>query len=129
MAYQKTATKTLNDIKDIEYFSRKYNARIGESKQYRHHTTVPIYYMDYKTTRYDYDKESYDVPFVEMHLPIESFEHLMQLDTVSNYDKYHVSQALEVFSQHRADERVRSNNPAVQKAWTNYLTLLELART
>lgn len=131
MKYNKTASQALEERRDVERFAHKFGAKIRESREYRHRVTIPMYvpYGHNDPIGYhDFNRNVYDVPYVEVHMPAESFEHLIQVDEVNSYDAHYVSQALDVLKQHREDEWVRDRNPAVQKAWRNYLMLLELAR-
>lgn len=127
MTYKKTATRALEDRRDIERFSRKFNVYVSESRQYRRREVSPQF-IDFNTHQYNYTLDTHDVPYVELHMPAESLDHIIQLDEHSSYDRHQINHAMDVLRQHRADESVRNSNQAVQKAWRNYITLLEIAR-
>jgi hypothetical protein len=125
----KTATQVaLEEHRDVKNFAHKYSAYISESRQYRWRRPVPMLIDSKLEYVYDYYRDTYDEAFVEIHLPRDSFERLIIASEVHTADQEKVEHAMTVLSQHRADERVRDDNPAVQKAWLKYLTLLELAR-
>ena len=78
----------------------------------------------------DYDMRSMveDIPCYEIVIPEDKLVDLV--DTVDDLERtIHSDQhARDVLKMLRADERVRQDNPAVQKAYMKYLMLLELAR-
>ena len=128
MAYQKTATQTLEASNDVKAFARKYNAYISESRQYRRRVPEPMMCDDPRAMYEHYYLTTYDEPYVEMHLPPASLQHIMSVVATHGEDSARINHAMDVLEQHQIDERVRDNNPAVQKAWMKYITLLELAR-
>jgi hypothetical protein len=128
MAYQKTAMQTLEASNDVTAFARKYSAYISDSRQYRRRVPEPVRWDDPRAMYEHYYLTTYDEPYVEMHLPRGSLEHIMSVVDAHGADADKVNHAMGVLNQHRADERVRDDNPAVQKAWMKYITLLELAR-
>lgn len=128
MALRRTALETLDDNKTpAEKFTRQFDAYVTDSKEYRQHVrSMPrwsaesiesIYNIEFKTE-----------PLVAVHLPKEQFHRLV--DHLSRIDELTHRQvdAINLLDQQRKDQRVRDENPAVQKAWTNYKTLLELSR-
>jgi hypothetical protein len=124
-----TATQALESRKDIDSFARKYGAYIGDSRQYRRRVPEPMMWDDPRAVyQHTFLTHTYDEPYVEIHIPRGSFEHILARDEVQEQDAFKVKHALDVLKQHRVDEQVRNDNPAVQKAWRNYLMLLELAR-
>lgn len=124
-----TAIEALEDRKDIDKFARRYSAYISHSRQYRYRVPEPIMWDDPKSVyQHTYLTHTYDEPYIELHMPRASFERIIAKDDSEEQDAYKVKHALDVLNQHRIDERVRSDNPAVQKAWLKYVTLLELAR-
>ena len=126
-----TATQALESRKDIDRFARQYGAYISTSRQYRRRAPQPIMWDDDPRARYlDYYTQSQmlDEPYIEIHMPVESLERILHVTEVSEQDAAKVQHAMTVLKQHRVDEQVRNDNPAVQKAWRNYLMLLELAR-
>lgn len=128
--YKRTAMQALDQRRDIERFSKRYGAYIGESRSYRERRVVPMMIDDFRDAhRYDVNRSTYDVPYVEIHMPEAAFEQFMRIEEANAYDSQQVNHAMSVLRQHREDERVRDRNPAVQKAWMKYITLLELTRT
>lgn len=129
MAYVKqTATVAMEKSSDIRMFESKFRARVEDSKEYRHADKADYMYNEYD---YNYRTNNYlkVVPMKAIHLPEECFNELVQqqyrlanLQSDAEYGK-------KLWNMLRADERVRDDNPAVAKAYRNYLTLLELART
>lgn len=124
-----TATQSLEERKDVYKFARKYSAYIGDSRQYRRRMPEPMMWDDPRAVyQHTFMTHTYDEPYVELHMPRASFEHIISRDETEEQDAFKVQHALDVLQQHRVDERVRNDNPAVQNAWQKYLTLLELAR-
>ena len=124
-----TATQSLEERKDVDKFARKYSAYIGDSRQYRRRMPEPMMWDDPRAVyQHTFMTHTYDEPYVELHMPRASFEHIISRDETEEQDAFKVKHALDVLQQHRVDERVRNDNPAVQNAWQKYLTLLELAR-
>lgn len=119
----------LDQRRDVERFSKRYGAYIGESRSYRERRAEPMMISDFRDSyQYDFSRSTFDVPYVEIHMPQAAFEQFMQIEEANAYDAHQVNHAMSVLRQHRADERVREDNPAVRKAWQKYLMLLELAR-
>lgn len=111
---------------ELDQFASKFDARIEDSKEYRQYVRQMPYYMwDGKLPM---DVETQVVPMKAIHLSSDSLNRLLreqeQMDRIMDDAEY----GKKVVSMLRADERVRDNNPAVAKAYRNYLTLLELAR-
>jgi len=122
--YDRMKTTSLRDQKDFE---SKYEARIEDSHEYKQYVRRMPYNMWDGKIPFDTDVEV--VPMKAIHLTRDNLERLvrdqehMELRLQeANYDRNIVRQL-------RADERVRDDNPAVAKAYRNYLALLELART
>jgi hypothetical protein len=112
-----------DNIKDFEY---KFDARVEDSKEYKQYVRrMPYHMWDGKVP---FDIETQVVPMKSIHLTTDNLERLIKeqyrMEELKSESKY----AKEILSMLRADEQVRENNPAVQKAWRNYTTLLELAR-
>lgn len=79
---------------------------------------------DYRHTTIDIKRE----PLVEMTIPQHRFEELVSMEQalveLQNTERRH----REILRGLREDEAIRNSNPAVAKAYRNYITLLELAR-
>jgi len=118
---------TDEEQRDTKRFESRFEAHITESKEYRRAVSPPMdyryqpgtasYYMDYKVE-----------PLVAIHLPQERFDQLMEEHTRMGIWRDEAEYAKKVLTMLRKDEVVRDDNPAVAKAYRNYLTLLELAR-
>ena len=67
-------------------------------------------------------------PMVEINVPQHQFRRLVEREAEFQDLIRGNEHANRVLQQHRLDERVRDNNPAVQNAYKKYLMLLELAR-
>lgn len=133
----------MNNNKVFEVFCRKYEARVRQGAVVRR--AEPIRYTEFGKTD-DFRNlyiNTYDVPAVEISMPEDRFRDIADLiydiespnSTYSTYERY--SQALgqnwiyefESFKHREAqEERIRRNNPAVQKAWDNYKLMLNLCK-
>jgi hypothetical protein len=65
---------------------------------------------------------------VELHIPQHRFDELIERDEYLTRVERELDYNQKVVNMLREDERVRDQNAAVQKAYKNYLMLLELAR-
>ena len=75
-----------------------------------------------------YEMEHRVEPLVAIHLPREHFDRLMDVHTRMDRLQEEAEYAKKVLTMLRKDESVRDDNPAVAKAYRNYIMLLELAR-
>lgn len=122
-AYDKIRTDAPRDIKNFE---SKYEARIEDSREYKQYSRrMPYYMWDGKLPP---DVETQVVPMKAIHLSIGNLERLMEDQEHMELRRLQVEYDKQIIHQLRADERVRNENPAVAKAYRNYLTLLELCR-
>jgi hypothetical protein len=112
-------------------FLKQYEAT-GQLSRNKMYAKRPEYHYgrmrdyDYYSTTASFQIER--EPYVEINIPQHRFKQLVErhewyqkLESEADYYKG-------VVEQYREDERVRDRCPAVQKAWRNYITLLELAR-
>lgn len=112
--------------RDIKYFESKFECMIEDSREYKQYVrSIPYAQWDGKVP---FDADVKVVPMKCIHLTTDNLsrliaeqEHMDRLLDDAEYGK-------KIVSMLRADERVRDSNPAVAKAYRNYLTLLELAR-
>ena len=128
MAFNKTATGRLAEEapRDLKYFEYKFSAKIEDSRDYRQYVrSMPYASWDGKLP---FETEVRVVPMKCIHLPVEKLEELIKEQDYLKYVEERSEHALKVLDMLRADERVRDSNSAVQKAYRNYITLLELAR-
>jgi hypothetical protein len=122
-AYDKMRANASRDHKDFE---SKYEARIEDSKEYRQYVRrMPYNMWDGKIP---FDTEVEVVPMKSVHLTIDNLERLVRDQEMMDILKDDAEYSKKVVGMLRADKRVRDDNPAVAKAYRNYLTLLELAR-
>lgn len=124
--YGQTATQQLGSV---DNFCQRYNAKITDSEHRRaRREAVPNWSMDYTK----YSPVEYRVDYeqlIALHMPKESLDQLMKLelqidqmhDLLNRYTRKEQSEI--------EDAQVRNSNPAVAKAYRNYQTLLELARS
>ena len=112
--------------KDIRYFESKFEARIEDSREYKQYVrTNPYPVWD---GRAPYDMETKVVPMKCIHLTTDNLERLIREQELMEHLKSDAEYGKKIWTMLRVDERVRDENPAVAKAYRNYLTLLELAR-
>ena len=113
-------------IDRMKAFESKFEARIEDSREYKQYARrMPYNMWDGKAP---FESAVEVVPMKSIHLTIDNLERLVReqermemLESDAEYGK-------KVVTMLRNDERVRDDNPAVQKAYKNYLMLLELAR-
>ena len=110
----------------LKYFESKFECHIEDSREYKQYTRqMPYFKWD---GREPYNIETQVVPMKAIHLTSDSLERLVKEQDYLRYAEDRSEHALKVLDMLRADERVRDINPAVAKAYRNYITLLELAR-
>lgn len=114
------------DLDKQKAFESKFECQIEDSDKYRQYVRrMPYNMWDGKIP---FDAETKVVPMKCIHLTTDNLERLLQeqeqIKTLLDDAEY----GKKVVYMLRADERVRDDNPAVAKAYRNYLTLLELAR-
>lgn len=112
--------------RDIKYFESKFECMIEDSREYKQYVrSIPYAQWDGKMP---FDADVKVVPMKCIHLTRDNLSRLIaeqeRMDRLLDDAEY----GKKIVSMLRADERVRDSNPAVQKAYRNYLTLLELAR-
>jgi len=115
--------------RDLGYFQNKFDCRVTDSKEYNQYVRHVPYHRDfYDSARIDYDMTTQIVPMKAIHLSSDNLsrlvaeqEHMESLQEDANFGKQH-------WVRERANRAVREANPAVEKAYNNYLMLLELAR-
>ena len=121
---------TEEEQRDTKRFESRFEAHITESKEYRRAAYVrpPMDFSYYQPGTALYEMEHRVEPLVAIHLPREQFDRLMDDQNRMDMWRDEAEYAKKVLTMLRKDERVRDDNPAVAKAYRNYLTLLELAR-
>ena len=124
--YGQTATQQLGSV---DNFCQRYNAKITDSEHRRaRRETVPNWSMDYTK----YSPVEYRVEYeqlVALHMPKESFVRLLALELRLEYTHDQLNRQARKEQSEIEDAQVRNSNSAVAKAYRNYQTLLELARS
>jgi len=118
---------TDEEQRDTKTFESRFEAHITQSKEYRRAVRPPMDYR-YKPDTASYQMEYKVEPLIAIHLPREQFDRLMDEHTRMSIWRDEAEYAKKLVTMLRKDERVRDDNPAVAKAYRNYLALLELAR-
>jgi len=112
--------------KDIRYFESKFEARIEDSKEYKQYVRrIPYDMWDGKVP---FNVEAQVVPMKCIHLTTDNLDRLIREQEIMGHLEKDAEYGKKLWTMLREDERVRDDNPAVAKAYRNYLTLLELAR-
>jgi len=112
----------------LTHFKKKYQADVGESPK-RLAVRRPIYNdwrADYEF-RAIYATHEYEQA-IEVTLSRDAFVKLMEADYYYEQESRDHDYNRKIVDMLRADERIRCDNPAVDKAYKKYLMLLELAR-
>lgn len=107
-------------------FEQKFEAHIEDSKEYKQYVRSTNYYEWNGTQPYNLDVKV--VPMKSIHLTIDNLERLVKQQHYISSLEQDAEYGKKVVRMLREDEWVRDDNPAVAKAYRNYLTLLELAR-
>lgn len=135
---------TNNRLKDtatsLNEFCQRYRAYARQGDMQRR--PMPIHYDSYldKGFTADYYFTTYNVPTVDINISEEDlyklFDDLAEVDS-EDYNEYvRLRKALgehfilahyEAKRKREAEDRVRRDNPGVQKAWENYQMMLKLA--
>lgn len=125
--YYKTASQIEREAdRDINYFQSKFDARIEDSKEYKQYLRrMPYRDWDGKIP---FDTEVQVVPMKCIHLTSDSLQRLINEQQRMDHLESDAAYGKKLWSTMIADERVRNDNPAVAKAYRNYIALLELAR-
>ena len=124
--YNRMMNGKFADIDHTKEFESKFEARIEDSKEYRQYVRRMPYNMWDGKIPFDTDVEV--VPMKSIHLTRDNLERLIREQESMDRWMDEAEYAKKVLTSLRKDEQVRDDNPAVQKAYRNYLMLLELAR-
>lgn len=112
--------------RDLKYFESRFECHIEDSTKYRQYVRrMPYAMWDGKMP---YDMETQVIPMKCIHLTIDNLDRLVAEQQRMEMLLSDAEYGKKVVTMLRKDERVRDDNPAVAKAYRNYLTLLELAR-
>lgn len=115
--------------REINSFLRQYEASAGLGHK-RYYRRQPMRYQDWLAdgANIPFHQEVETEPMVEINVPQHQFRRLVEREAEFQDLIRGNEHANRVLQQHRSDEHVRDNNPAVQNAYKKYLMLLELAR-
>lgn len=120
-------------MNDIDAFLHKYEAHASLSNRKHYAKRIPMSLSDYHRYNtamdvYEYESHVQREPYVEMYIPQHKFQEIVERDKYFRQLEADMDYATRVVNQKMQDEIVRKNNPAVEKAFEKYKTLLELCR-
>lgn len=124
--YDRMMYGKFSDIDHTKEFETKFEARIEDSKEYKQYVRqMPHYRWD---ANQPFNVETEIVPMKAIHLTIDNLARLVaeqqRMDRLLDDAEY----GKKLVRMLHDDERIRDENPAVAKAYRNYLMLLELCR-
>jgi hypothetical protein len=119
--------KQRDSDKDLEYFISKFECRVEDSHEYNQYVRPTPYYRDVCSSD-DWRMETKIIPMKAIHLTSDNLARLLAEQERMEHMESDAEYGKKLCNMLHADERVRDDNPAVAKAYRNYLTLLELAR-
>jgi len=119
--------KQRDSVGDLEYFISKFECRVEDSREYNQYVKPMPYYRDVCASD-DWRLETKITPMKAIHLTSDNLARLVAEQERMEHMKSNAEQGIRMWDQQCRDQMVRDNNPAVDKAYRNYLTLLELAR-
>lgn len=116
--------------KEVNEFLRRYEATAELSSRRYYSKRIPMNYRAWLNEggNIPFHQEVEKQPMVEINIPQEHFQTLVEREKFYSSVEREADHYKKIVDQYREDERVRDKNPAVQKAWRNYITMLELAR-
>jgi hypothetical protein len=124
--YNKTTRWEEEAPRDLKYFESKFDARIEDSKEYRHYTRrMPYYMWDGKLP---IDAEVQVIPMKAIHLSSDNLERLVREQELMDRLMADAEYGKKRWREESIDRAVRNSNPSVEKAYQKYVMLLELAR-
>jgi hypothetical protein len=112
--------------KDVKYFESKFEARIEDSKEYKQYVRRMPY--DMWDGKIPFNVEVQTAPMKAIHLTTDNLDRLVREQELMDHLKSDAEYGKKLCNMLREDERIRDANPAVAKAYRNYLTLLEVCR-
>ena len=125
--YDYNYVKHRDNAGDLEYFISKFECRIEDSREYNQYVRPMPYYRDVCSSD-DWRMETKITPMKAIHLTTDNLERLIREQERMERMESDAEYGKKLCNMLHADERVRDDNPAVAKAYRNYLTLLELCR-
>ena len=127
MAQFKTAQQTIAPPpREQRLFESRFRARVEDSKEYRQWNKPEL---EYRFQEKDYFHPQLEVvPMKAIHLPIEQFQMLLNQQEYIEKLETEAEHGQKLYRKEQSEFNVRQTNPAVEKAYRNYMMLLELAR-
>lgn len=109
-------------------FLKKYESSAGLSTRKLYYKRMPVRYTDWINNGgpIPFDQEIDKEPMVEMYIPQHRFQDLVEREYKFDSAQDEVRYYKEIINDLAKEERMRSNNPALKKAWENYQLLLRL---
>ena len=122
--------KNLTAEEEVDSFLKKHEATGELSTRRLYYKRQPIRYSDWLAdgSPIPFDQAVEREPMVEINMPQHRFKQLVEREQWYSRLERESDYYRGIVEQYREDERIRDRNPAVAKAWRNYLTLLELSR-
>ena len=109
-------------------FFEKYEAHVGLSHK-RYARRQPLKFNEWNVHSVEHDYSTvHTEQYMEVTIPKHRLQELVERDRYYTELSRHHDYATQVINQMVEDELVRTQNPAVEKAWRNYQLLLEMAR-
>jgi hypothetical protein len=114
-------------------FLRKYcaTAKVGEARTFTRYVAPSTVASFSEMTAMDvleHHFKTYHDTVLTIEIPSHKFNEIVRQDEYVEHLERTADYNQGIVNMLRKDERVREDNPAVAKAYRNYLTLLELAR-
>jgi hypothetical protein len=120
--------KFRDNARDLEYFISKFECRVEDSREYNQYVRPTSYHRDF------YDRDSFQMetkitPMKAIHLTSDNLARLVAEQELMQNLHDDAEYGKRLWAAERKDQIVRNENPAVEKAYQKYITLLELCRT
>ena len=124
--YNRIMNDRFSNIDRAKEFESKFEARIEDSKEYKQYVrTSPYSVSDMRSL---YEPELRVVPMKSIHMTSDSLAKLIAEQQLIDRLLQDAEAGKRMWLKEREDRIVRDTNPAVAKAYKNYIMLLELAR-
>lgn len=115
---------------EVDEFLKRYDASAGLSRHKMYARRIPVRYNDWLKDGgpIPFEQNIEREPMVEMYIPQDRFRDLVEKERWVGKVEQEAHYYKKRYMQEVEDDKVRSRNPAVKKAWEHYQMLLELAR-
>ena len=118
---------------ELDRFTKRYEATISRSdRHYARHRPYSVSQYHSYSSAIDYaDYQTYvdRVQMVDIVMPEDRLRDLLTLEERLHMLENVNKAATQIINEHTSEEKVRKNNPAVQKAYEKYKLLVEMTRT